>query len=118
MRTHARGCLGVFGAFSSTQRWVRWFRLGWLWPSCVAAGCPAPSGAPAMPIAGVTVDAPCVKQRCAEGLICRYAEPASRAAHRCVLAPGRCRDAWDCASSVQRCMRLGTRLGVCQDSGL
>jgi hypothetical protein len=70
-------------------------------------------------IPGVTVDAACQQGRCEDGLFCRRGrDDAGKPLQRCVLEPGRCRDEWDCASSVQHCRRFGTRLGVCQDSGL
>jgi hypothetical protein len=68
-------------------------------------------------VPGVTVDAPCVRDRCGEGLICRY-DDGRAGGNRCVLQPGRCRDEWDCTGSVTRCRRFGTLLGVCQDEGL
>ena len=95
---------------------------GWLWlaVSVFVFGCSEPRRAqPDQAIPGVTVDAPCVDQRCSEGLICRYGSGGQgERDDRCVLESGRCRDDWDCARSVQRCRRFGTQLGVCQDSGL
>ena len=94
---------------------------GWLLlaVSVFVCACSEPRRAqPDQAIPGVTVDAPCVDQRCSEGLICRYGPSDKGRDDRCVLEPGRCRDDWDCARSVQRCRRFGTRLGVCQDSGL
>ena len=72
-----------------------------------------------VPIAGVTIGAPCVDGRCAEGLSCHHERPGSAVKGRCQLEPGRCRSDWDCAlGGALRCRRLGTSLGVCQDSGL
>jgi hypothetical protein len=73
---------------------------------------------PQPPVVGVTVDAPCDRGRCAEGLWCRLEGKHQSLSERCVLQPGRCRDDWDCARSVQRCRRFGNSLGVCQDAGL
>ena len=80
-----------------------------------AAGC---GGArpPAAPIAGVTVGAPCVAGRCAEGLSCHHGPPGASAAGRCQLEVGRCRSDWDCArGGAQRTgfvfrKRLGARV--------
>lgn len=82
----------------------------------VASACRHAPPQPAVP--GVTVDAACDRGRCTEGLWCRLDGVGAAKADRCVLQPGRCRDDWDCARSVQRCRRFGTHLGVCQDAGL
>lgn len=95
----------------------------WLAGALVAVGCSAsapPRAEPNRAIPGVTVNAPCVRGRCAEGLMCRVLERGGEGGElldRCVLAPGRCRDHWDCGRASQRCRRFGTRLGVCQDVG-
>jgi hypothetical protein len=94
------------------------WQLAWL---TAAAGCatnPNQRAEPDRAIPGVTVNAPCVDDRCSEGLMCRYDYAGTARGSRCVLEPGRCRDEWDCGRSVQRCRRFGTQLGVCQDSGL
>jgi hypothetical protein len=99
------------------KRSARW-QLAWL---TAIAGCASDQSQPAEPdraISGVTVDAACNDGRCADGLLCRYDVDGRAGGNRCVLEPGRCRDEWDCARSVQRCRRFGTWLGVCQDTGL
>jgi hypothetical protein len=104
---------------------TRWRAAARLWQvasiaSAVAFGCAKNQSQrfePDRAIPGVTVDAPCVDGRCVEGLYCGYGVD-RKGRDRCVLEPGRCRDEWDCGRSVQRCRRFGTRLGVCQDSGL
>jgi hypothetical protein len=92
----------------------------WLAAAAIV-GCASEPGRRAEPdrvIPGVTVNAPCVDDRCDEGMICHDDIDGRAGGKRCLLEPGRCRDEWDCGSSVQRCRRFGTRLGVCQDSGL
>lgn len=96
------------------ERWG--WRLVLAWASLLSCSSMRSSSPP---IAGVTVGAPCVDGRCAEGMSCHPQPPGSTVPGRCQLEPGRCRSDWDCApGGVQRCLRLGTQLGVCQDAGL
>lgn len=67
---------------------------------------------------GVPFGGDCSRERCAEGLTCRYEGSPGALASRCRLEVGRCRDGLDCAPSSQRCLRLGERLGVCRDAGI
>jgi hypothetical protein len=90
--------------------------LALLLATLIACGNP-PSAAPA-PLAGARVGDRCERHECGEGLVCRYEGRPGAFERRCGLDVGRCRDSLDCSPSVQRCMRLGERLGVCQDSGI
>jgi hypothetical protein len=101
------------------SRWARGPGRHWLFVAGGVFACgDRPPVAPERIIPGVTVGAPCDGGRCQDGMRCGYEPDPQKGKDRCVLDPGRCRDDWDCARSVQRCRRFGTHLGVCQDSGL
>jgi hypothetical protein len=82
------------------------------------SGCGAPLVAAPQPLSGAQFGEPCRRDECGEGLVCRYEGQPGAFERRCGLDVGRCRDSLDCAPSMQRCMRLNERLGVCQSSGI
>lgn len=58
----------------------------------------------------------CDHEPCPQGFMCRYFRGDAGVEGRCLLAPGYCFTATDCAPN-QRCLRFGGSMGRCAERG-
>jgi hypothetical protein len=79
--------------------------------ACTTSALPPPGRA-----VGPGYREPCEHGRCADGLSCRYVDPATKREPYCDLETGRCGFDGDCGHG-RSCQRLGAELGVCSERG-